>query len=418
MAAILNGSQNAVIDDFARQSKTWGKPFFLSFGHEMNGNWYAWSGAKTGNNAQKYIDAYRYVWNRFNAAGNTNAVWVWSPNVDSVPNETWNNLNNYYPGASYVDWVAIDFYGLEWGDQKAGNAIDKVYTTYSLSKPIMIGETAAADCSHYAAGVTMTKDQWIADLFLQMSKRPNLRAFFWFNINKEADWRITSCDAPLSQINYQAGVASTKYATRDSTSGLPTVPAAPSNLTANAGNAQASLSWSGVSGATSYNVKSSTTSGGPYQTIAIGVSGTTYTQTGLNNGVKYYYAVTAQNSAGESGLSNEASVTPAAPAPPPATSGPISIWWPEPGVVVSGTQPFKALLNGYSLSSYKMYWQVGNDRLNAMYDSYVDAPHKEALVNFAGWTWLGQGPYTITFVAKNNKGKTIASSSTPIYVTQ
>ena len=45
-------------------------------------------------------------------------------------------------------------------------------------------------------------------------------------------------------------------------------PPAPTNLVATAGNAQVGLSWSASSGATSYNVQRSTTSGGPYTTIA------------------------------------------------------------------------------------------------------------------------------------------------------
>src|SRR5207244_1405140 len=44
-------------------------------------------------------------------------------------------------------------------------------------------------------------------------------------------------------------------------------PAAPTNLTATAGSGQVGLSWSASSGATSYNVKRSSTSGGPYTTI-------------------------------------------------------------------------------------------------------------------------------------------------------
>jgi hypothetical protein len=212
LTAILNGSQDAIIDDFANKSKT-ARPFFLRFAHEMNGNWYAWSG-----DAPRYIAAWQYIWQRFQAAGNTSAVWVWSPNADSVPNEAWNDLNNYYPGDAYVDWVAVDFYGLKWGDQPPGPAIDRVYAYYGAVKPIMIGETAAADCAHYAPGVTMTKDLWITSLFTEMGAfyRPNLRAFFWFNENKrsEADWRITSCNAPAAQEAYRAGVAGSRYVTR------------------------------------------------------------------------------------------------------------------------------------------------------------------------------------------------------------
>ena len=96
-----------------------------------------------------------------------------------------------------------------------------------------------------------------------------------------------------------------------------TPPPAPTGLTAQPGNAQAALSWNASSGASSYNVKRSTTNGGPYTTIATGVTSTSFTNTGLTNGTTYFFVVSAVNSAGESGNSNQASVTPQ-PSPPPA----------------------------------------------------------------------------------------------------
>uniref|UniRef100_UPI003899578F glycoside hydrolase family 44 protein n=1 Tax=Paenibacillus kobensis TaxID=59841 RepID=UPI003899578F len=96
------------------------------------------------------------------------------------------------------------------------------------------------------------------------------------------------------------------------------LPAAPTNLTATAGNAQAALSWSASSGATSYNVKRATTSGGPYTTVAAGVTSTSYTNTGLTNDTTYYYVVSAVNSSAESVNSAQVSVTPSAPIMPPS----------------------------------------------------------------------------------------------------
>jgi fibronectin type 3 domain-containing protein len=105
-------------------------------------------------------------------------------------------------------------------------------------------------------------------------------------------------------------------------SAVPTAPVkappAPLNLQATAGNAQVSLSWSASTGAASYNVKRSTTSGGPYAKLA-SPTGTTYTDAGLSNGTKYFYVVSAQNSAGESANSMEVNATPAAPTIPPST---------------------------------------------------------------------------------------------------
>jgi len=92
------------------------------------------------------------------------------------------------------------------------------------------------------------------------------------------------------------------------------LPGAPPNLTATAASAsQINLSWtaSPTSGVT-YNVYSSTTSGFPLSSgnrIATGVSGTSYSHTGLAPSTTHYYVVTAQNANGESAGSNQASAT-------------------------------------------------------------------------------------------------------------
>ncbi len=88
-------------------------------------------------------------------------------------------------------------------------------------------------------------------------------------------------------------------------------PPPPTGLTPTAGNAQVALTWNASSGATSYNVKRSTTSGGPYTTIT-NVATTSYTDTGLANGTTYYYVVSALNSNGESANSGQVSATPTA----------------------------------------------------------------------------------------------------------
>src|SRR5271168_2506187 len=96
-----------------------------------------------------------------------------------------------------------------------------------------------------------------------------------------------------------------------------TVPAAPTGLAAAAGNAQVVLTWVASSGATSYHVKRAAVSGGPYTQIAAPTS-TNFTDTGLTNGTKYFYVVTAVNSAGESANSSEVNATPATPVTIPA----------------------------------------------------------------------------------------------------
>ncbi len=90
-------------------------------------------------------------------------------------------------------------------------------------------------------------------------------------------------------------------------------PGAPSGLTATAGNQQVSLTWNASAGATSYNVKRATASGGPYTTVS-SPTATSQTDTGLTNGTIYYYVVSAVNATGESANSSQASATPASSA--------------------------------------------------------------------------------------------------------
>jgi fibronectin type 3 domain-containing protein/regulation of enolase protein 1 (concanavalin A-like superfamily) len=87
-------------------------------------------------------------------------------------------------------------------------------------------------------------------------------------------------------------------------------PPAPTGLTAILGENQVTLSWTPSPAATSYNVKRATTGGGPYTNVATGVTSTNYVNTGLTNGVTFYYVVSASNAIGTGPDSAEVSVTP------------------------------------------------------------------------------------------------------------
>lgn len=131
----------------------------------------------------------------------------------------------------------------------------------------------------------------------------------------------------------------------------PTAPAAPTAVTAVGGANQATISWQAVSGAASYNVYWSTTTG-VTKTNGTKVAGVSspYVKSGLSAGTTYYFIVTANNSVGESAASTQATATtnaapPAVPATPTgvtATGGAnqVSLSW----SAVSGA------------TSYNIYW--------------------------------------------------------------
>jgi fibronectin type 3 domain-containing protein/regulation of enolase protein 1 (concanavalin A-like superfamily) len=86
-------------------------------------------------------------------------------------------------------------------------------------------------------------------------------------------------------------------------------------VTVTVGDSQNALSWSAVTNATTYTVLRSTSSGGPYAVLTGGLTGTSYTDTGLTNGITYYYVVIAQNSLAQSSGSTPTSGVPVTPAP-------------------------------------------------------------------------------------------------------
>jgi hypothetical protein len=72
-------------------------------------------------------------------------------------------------------------------------------------------------------------------------------------------------------------------------------PDVPTGLTVNAGDGQVALAWRASTGATSYNVKRATSSGGPFLTVASGVTTASYIDSSATNGQLYYYTVSAMS---------------------------------------------------------------------------------------------------------------------------
>ncbi len=87
-------------------------------------------------------------------------------------------------------------------------------------------------------------------------------------------------------------------------------PFTPTGLTATSSNAAIALTWFPAAGADSYIVRRSTTSGGNYTDVVAGLTATSYVDTGLVNGTRYYYVVAATNAYGLGSNSVEVSAAP------------------------------------------------------------------------------------------------------------
>ncbi|HEY1788407.1 MAG TPA: putative Ig domain-containing protein [Verrucomicrobiae bacterium] len=130
-------------------------------------------------------------------------------------------------------------------------------------------------------------------------------------------------------------------------------PSVPTGLTGTSGsNGFVTLQWNPSAGATTYNVKRCSTVTGYYSTLAT-VTGQSFTNSGVTNGLTYYYKVAAVGSGGPSSDSAATAATPAGPTLiPGATQVNLSGYYNRSGIFTDG-RTFTAGVDGsaYAYSS-------------------------------------------------------------------
>jgi len=196
MDAITSGSMDAYFRKYAQDVKAYGGPVWLRPFHEMNGNWYPWCGTVNGNTPQKSIAAWRHIRTLFVEEGATNAKFVWSPNIHSIPWGTSPAIKAYWPGEQYVDIMALDGFNFGTIGGKNWHTFESLYAgpykeiaALSPTKPIIVAETGCT-----AKGGDKAK--WISDMFKVIPQRfPRIVGVVWFNANKDRDWRVDSSSA-------------------------------------------------------------------------------------------------------------------------------------------------------------------------------------------------------------------------------
>ena len=181
--AIAAGASDSYIRRFAQAVKGFGQPVAISFGHEMNGVWYPWGSQATP--AADFVAAWRHIHNLFQAAGATNVIWVWNPNIINPLPQV--QLRPYWPGNSYVDWVGITGYFGETGADSFNSVFGPTIreARQFTQKPFIIAETAVQSGPN---AVTCARS-----LVHAIATKPDVLGFIWFDYDKDGvDWRIES----------------------------------------------------------------------------------------------------------------------------------------------------------------------------------------------------------------------------------
>ena len=201
LLSIVAGKWDGYIDRWADEAKAYGKPLLVSWGLEMNGTWFPWSGCfyggekkvKNGSGyvaAELYKKCYRHVVGRVRARGVGNIQWVFHANDYSSPWEDWNLMPSYYPGGDVVDWLGMSVYGKQFRDNKwvsFRDCIDYAYEDLGKldpQKPMLLAEIGVGEFPESGS-----KPHWVRDAMQDLPRDfPRIKgAVFWNERWENAD---------------------------------------------------------------------------------------------------------------------------------------------------------------------------------------------------------------------------------------
>jgi len=204
LQAIIDGTFDKDLKQWARDAKAFGTPLLVEYGTECNGEWFQWNGKWNGggktkkfgdpkkpDGPERFAAAFRHIVLTMREEGADNITWVFHVDSSDYPEKKWNRLENYYPGDDVVDWVGVSVYGpgdpMETEAESFRELMDSVYPRLEKlapDKPVAVLEfgctagSKAADPAEWAGSA-------LDDLF--SFRWPRVIGFAWWNERWEND---------------------------------------------------------------------------------------------------------------------------------------------------------------------------------------------------------------------------------------
>jgi glycosyl hydrolase family 26 len=181
VSQIAAGQYDQQITAYANGLKAFGHPVFVRWCWEMNltgkENTYIGSAGPSG-----YIAAWKHIYTLFRQAGAANVAFVWCPGGP----EKLQGMDQFFPGADYVDWIGIDGY-LRQGNNASSFAelFMSWYGAYAkYNKPLIVVETGAPPSDQVA---------YLASIGQSVPKQfPALKGIVYFDAaGNNGEWELT-----------------------------------------------------------------------------------------------------------------------------------------------------------------------------------------------------------------------------------
>lgn len=192
---IISGALDDVIDARARAIADLGRPVLLGFGHEP-GALIGEGGSRSGTE-EEYVEAWRHVASRFDAAGARNVSWVWTLTAFAFKNGDGEGL---YPGDDVVDWVGVDGYvnvgcpwlNVPWSPWSELFAPADAFAA-AHDKPLVVAEFGLGE----DPGDPQRKAEWLRDAAEEIQEMESLKAVVSFNSQADCSSHIVTSEAAL-----------------------------------------------------------------------------------------------------------------------------------------------------------------------------------------------------------------------------
>lgn len=133
-----------------------------------------------GGNEKLYVQFYQEVKNVFSKNA-PNVAFIWSIDLGSG-----NEINQFYPGDGFVDWIGINIYddGKQKWDEQFWNAFNYFYYSFQNKKPLMVSQLAISHYSTENHSYEMKKSIIkLEEFYSKMELYPRIKGIVYMNFN-------------------------------------------------------------------------------------------------------------------------------------------------------------------------------------------------------------------------------------------
>ena len=166
------------VDPTARKLAAWGRPCFFALHHQPDDD----IGPEgSGMTAADFVAMWRHVRARFDDAGASNAVWVWTVVSGTTDASVWDAL---YPGDAVVDWLAGGTFNFQPGRWRSLTESTQAFRSWvgrsfpgDREKPVMLCVVACAEKADDPAA----KEAWFRALPAVLASMPVVKGIVYWN---------------------------------------------------------------------------------------------------------------------------------------------------------------------------------------------------------------------------------------------